>query len=510
MTTLSVLAVQNASLLRALNVHKPHNSLTGLAEAAGRNVGNLNASLKSLAAAGLIAYADGAQSYEAVLTEGGLEQVRAIGRAESGRDAMLPKGVVLVRRDQIKSNPLNPRTEFDPVEDEALALSIVMRGLLQPPVLRPADADGLHPIHAGERRWRALGLLEARGEWDPARLILCAVRETEDTEALEDALIENLQRSDLHPLDEAEAYRKLADAGRSGTQIERLAPKRRARSIQQYIKVARELSAEDKARMRLPESDARHLSINKAIDLVTDKKAPPPALALSAREALALVEIACAAIWRPAPEIPEPGYTVLYGPPPTGGPIIQLFNKGLVGLRPRDGAVYAKVLAHSSKAGEFLREIGFEANADVCLHQARVKALGELETASLPKGDDQRKFWLAELRLPAPTSAAVPPAAIQPAAPQAQAGVTPQAPSPLATAEPAPALALAPELSADQRLLLIEVADKIERDGVKTAAGVWGCRPRASSGSTRRPRPSSAASGCSGSCPGQTVASSPP
>jgi ParB family transcriptional regulator, chromosome partitioning protein len=100
-------------------------------------------------------------------------------------------------------NPLNPRKHFAEEDLESLAKSLKDKGLLQPLVVRPR-ADGSFEIVAGERRWRAsqrAGIHE----------LPVLIRELDDRETLEIALIENIQRSDLNALEEARAYRQLMD-----------------------------------------------------------------------------------------------------------------------------------------------------------------------------------------------------------------------------------------------------------------------------------------------------------
>ncbi|HVL32336.1 MAG TPA: ParB/RepB/Spo0J family partition protein, partial [Actinomycetota bacterium] len=104
--------------------------------------------------------------------------------------------------DEIRPNPRQPRLEMDEAALEELAASIRSVGLLQPVVVRPAY--GGYELIAGERRWRASR--KAGLERIPA-----IVRETGDDQMLRDALIENLQRVDLNPLEEAAAYRQLVD-----------------------------------------------------------------------------------------------------------------------------------------------------------------------------------------------------------------------------------------------------------------------------------------------------------
>ena len=114
----------------------------------------------------------------------------------------------------IRPGALQPRRRFAEAELEALAQSIREKGVLQPLLVRPIDTgageDGAtFELVAGERRWRAaqrVGLHE----------VPVVVRALADAEALEIALVENLQREDLSPLEEAEAYRRLlAEFGRT-------------------------------------------------------------------------------------------------------------------------------------------------------------------------------------------------------------------------------------------------------------------------------------------------------
>ncbi|MDO8353802.1 MAG: ParB/RepB/Spo0J family partition protein [Aestuariivirga sp.] len=103
----------------------------------------------------------------------------------------------------LHSNPNNPRKQFKEEELEDLSKSIREKGLLQPIVVRQRG-DGEYEIVAGERRWRAsqrAGLHE----------LPVLIRDLSDGETLEIALIENIQRSDLNPLEEARAYGQLLE-----------------------------------------------------------------------------------------------------------------------------------------------------------------------------------------------------------------------------------------------------------------------------------------------------------
>jgi ParB family chromosome partitioning protein len=102
-------------------------------------------------------------------------------------------------------NPNNPRREFSEEELSDLASSIREHGIIQPVVVREqAGKPGVHEIIAGERRWRAAqraGLTE----------IPVIIRNVDDKIALELAIIENVQRSDLNPIEEAAGYQRLMD-----------------------------------------------------------------------------------------------------------------------------------------------------------------------------------------------------------------------------------------------------------------------------------------------------------
>jgi ParB family chromosome partitioning protein len=108
---------------------------------------------------------------------------------------------------EVRENPRNPRTAFDEDELDELAYSLREVGVLQPVVVRPISVteDGeSFELVMGERRWRAArraGLLS----------IPAIIRETSDDDLLRDALLENLHRTQLNPLEEANAYQQLLD-----------------------------------------------------------------------------------------------------------------------------------------------------------------------------------------------------------------------------------------------------------------------------------------------------------
>ncbi len=114
------------------------------------------------------------------------------------------KQAVELRLSQIVPNRDQPRKVFDDTALRELSESIKMHGLIQPLLVRPMS-DGSYQIVAGERRWRASRL--AGLEKVPV-----VIKEMSDSEVCELALIENLQREDLNPIEEAEGYKTLMDS----------------------------------------------------------------------------------------------------------------------------------------------------------------------------------------------------------------------------------------------------------------------------------------------------------
>lgn len=112
-------------------------------------------------------------------------------------------GLMLLPVARIEPHPDQPRRHFDETALDELAASIAARGVIQPVVVRPHGA-GRYQLVAGERRWRAAQ--RARVHEIPA-----IVRQLDDREVTALALIENLQREDLNPVEEARAYQKLAE-----------------------------------------------------------------------------------------------------------------------------------------------------------------------------------------------------------------------------------------------------------------------------------------------------------
>ncbi|MBQ7958985.1 MAG: ParB/RepB/Spo0J family partition protein [Oscillospiraceae bacterium] len=110
-----------------------------------------------------------------------------------------------VRLSDIEPNRNQPRKEFDEDTIRELAESIEEHGLIQPILVRPLD-NGMYQIVAGERRWRALRMLGWQDKEIPV-----VIKELDDEETAKIALVENVLREDLNPIDEAKAYNELIE-----------------------------------------------------------------------------------------------------------------------------------------------------------------------------------------------------------------------------------------------------------------------------------------------------------
>ena len=106
--------------------------------------------------------------------------------------------------DFLIANRANPRREFDTAQLDELTNSIKEKGVMQPLLVRPSQDPNIFEIIAGERRWRAA---QRAGLHD----VPVVIREVDDKEALELAIIENVQRVDLNPLEEAQGYEQLIE-----------------------------------------------------------------------------------------------------------------------------------------------------------------------------------------------------------------------------------------------------------------------------------------------------------
>jgi ParB family chromosome partitioning protein len=167
----------------------------------------------------------------------------------------------------LKPNPRNPRRMFSETELDELATSIRERGIIQPIVVRTArGAPDSFEIIAGERRWRAA---QRAGLHD----VPIIVHEASDSESLELAIIENVQRADLNPLEEAMGYQALADQYKySQDEIAKTVGKSRSHvantlrllklpaSIKHYIDAGKLTAGHARALIGMPEAKAEAMA----------------------------------------------------------------------------------------------------------------------------------------------------------------------------------------------------------------------------------------------------------
>ncbi len=125
--------------------------------------------------------------------------------AEESGQGGLPRPDTYVPIEKLAPNPDQPRRDFVQENLEELAASIREKGVIQPLIVRPdPSVDGTFQIVAGERRWRAAQLAQLHD-------LPVLIRDLDDTEVLEVAIIENIQRADLNAVEEAMGYRQLMD-----------------------------------------------------------------------------------------------------------------------------------------------------------------------------------------------------------------------------------------------------------------------------------------------------------
>jgi len=157
----------------------------------------------------------------ALLGETRREEV--VARSGTAADAGAPptSGLALLAVADIKPDPNQPRRHFDEAALDELAASIAQRGVIQPVIVRALD-NGRYQLVAGERRWRAAQKAQVHE-------IPALVRDLSDRDVMALALIENLQREDLNPIEEARAYHRLAELeGLTQTEIAKMVDKSRS------------------------------------------------------------------------------------------------------------------------------------------------------------------------------------------------------------------------------------------------------------------------------------------
>lgn len=190
--------------------------------------------------------------------------------ADSG-DEQQSSGVQTVAIAAIQPNPLQPRSDMDEEKLQELAASIRKHGLIQPLIV--TETDGQYILIAGERRWRASKLANLQK-------VPVIVKEATPQAMLELAIIENIQRADLNPLEEAYAYQQLMDEfGLTQEEVSQRVGKGRSTianlvrlinlpaNVQQAVTDGRISGAHARALLPLPTPDQQTAAMNQIIKL---------------------------------------------------------------------------------------------------------------------------------------------------------------------------------------------------------------------------------------------------
>jgi ParB/RepB/Spo0J family partition protein len=287
LTILTPIAVSSAPLLRAIHAGGDL-SAKALAEASGRKSNNISRDLSVLEKAGLITREPGSPP---ALTVDGVAVLAELDGGASTTPGFGEFDINLIDQDPT----LNPRVIFDDEELDGLAASIRDKGVTQPILIRQGVIEGRYRIVAGERRWRASRKAEKT-------TIPAMYRELTDAQAFEIATIENIQRTDLSPLEEARAFRRIIDTRMAEDPSLELkdakatiadAVRKTVRYVEQRMDLL-ELPAITQVRLELDKDDNGHLSLKEARREVQNLRARErdhKAKTLPPAELLAMAEI---------------------------------------------------------------------------------------------------------------------------------------------------------------------------------------------------------------------------
>lgn len=186
----------------------------------------------------------------------GLEYIEAIAAALGCQRHELtgeqPVTIVrMIEARHLRASPQNPRHQMDAEALKELMDSILDLGVLQNLTVRPDPADGeAYFVVSGHRRLAAVMLAVEAGSFDAGYAVPCRIIQGDDTEALTEALVENLHREDMHPLDEADAYEKIQEwAQCSAAEVARRVGKE-PRYVQQRLALHDKLSVKVKGAFR--------------------------------------------------------------------------------------------------------------------------------------------------------------------------------------------------------------------------------------------------------------------
>lgn len=275
-------AIQNGAVLRTIAAAEAKLTSPGdVARAAGVATKNIARTMLALTTDGLVNLG-GAGVYQ--LTATGERALQALDVWEGRAAASDNPGndVLLLKYHQIRRNPLNARKldllgnpkhreELDGLKAQIVAAGDVLQNL----VVFPADADGIHDLFAGERRWTAVGELIDEGQWDRDRPLRCLPRDNTPGQTAFISLVENSQVA-LSVLERARAYRTLCDdTGWSGREAA-LRTGWDVKSVQQYLQVLRDADPDHIAAHEAGDPDWTWELLRKSVQAPKDLEVQEP------------------------------------------------------------------------------------------------------------------------------------------------------------------------------------------------------------------------------------------
>lgn len=378
---LTAQVVNHAPVLRFIHAN-PDTSANAIAAATQRVPSNVRRDLPKLEKAGLI-------TVEPLsLTDQGVAALAVID-GKVAAVAQAPEGYAYRFHRQLRIGALNPRKTFNPVTLEELMEDIIERGLSTNLEARADDPkpddDGLptNELVAGERRWRAIGRAIEQGRLDQDFPILVKLKIMDDGAHRVAALMENLQREGLTPLEEARAFDDLMKTEGLTTAQLAVRIKKSQKTVQNRIRLLK-LPEDLQARMELPEDDDNHLGYKAALaGFLIQKQAPPvapkepaqPKLDIPPSFGLALMELAHLAQRFPA-KLAEPGFVEVVALK-RGRELQWLNDRKVIAVRRESDRTFAKILAYSSGAMAWLEERGFNLDADAAVMTLRSEAMND-------------------------------------------------------------------------------------------------------------------------------------
>lgn len=410
---LTGLAVDNLDLLHEIDTAPEGATARSIAEKLGRDESNLSKTIKRLRDDALIGEG-------VTLTDAGRTITRVL--AADG-EVLADDATLLLRHSLLDPDPDNARTSYDDAALDELMHSIVQRtrggrvGLKHALSVAPTP-DGRWLMHGGSRRWRAIGRGIERGLIDIGAGIPCTRwDELSSLSVAIDAIVENVQREDLHPLDEGLAYARLIRQFAMSADAIAAAVHKSKKHVADRIAIVEKLDDEAKRRMRLAADDPDHLRYADARKQMQAQNAKPkPAVDVDAKEALVLIEIfhrvGARASSHPLAHGNE-GWTRIADVPADSLAASALQQKGLIEFRDCTGDVVGPLKAFvrvtPDKATAVEHWIIDQGPGPMTLWNARVAVVGQGVVGELEQAGRYATPWLND-PLPEPEPASAPPA----------------------------------------------------------------------------------------------------